>query len=84
MKNYTLTEDQIKELVEQSFELGVLYLNSSDIVMSKVNNLELEDAMDELDHSGDAKNDIITRVLVNTPQGLLKVRNSKTFDLFEF
>ncbi len=84
MKNYTLTEDQIKELVDHSFELGVLYLNSSDIVISKVNDLELEDAMDELDHSGDAKNDIITRVLVNTPQGHVKMRSSRMFDLFEF
>lgn len=81
MKEYTLNEKQIKKLVEDAFKLGIDYC--LDAVEGEYG-FKTDDGFEynKIDHSGDAKNSIITNVLIKTTEHYLDVRNSGKFNLF--
>jgi hypothetical protein len=81
MKEYTLNEKQIKKLVDDAFKLGVNYCLDA---VKREYDFKTDDGFgyNKIDHSGCAKNQIITHVLMNTPEHHLDVINSGKFNLF--
>jgi hypothetical protein len=81
MKEYTLNEKQIKKLVDDAFKLGVNYCLDA---VKREYDFKTDNGFgyNKIDHSGDAKNSIITNVLIKTTEHYLDIRNSGKFNLF--
>ena len=82
MENYTLNKKQIKELVDKAFKLGLDYALDA---VKREYDFKSEDGFgyNKIDHSGHAKNTIITDVLIKTNEHYINVMNEGKFNLFE-
>ena len=82
MKEYTLNEKQIKELVDNAFKLGLNY--TLDAVKREYDfKLENDFGYNKISHSGYAKNELVTDVLIKTNEHYIDVMNEGKFNLFE-
>jgi hypothetical protein len=82
MKEYTLNEKQIKELVDKAFKLGLDYALDA---VKREYDFKSEDGFgyNKIDHPGYAKNILITDVLIKTNEHYIEVMNEGKFNLFE-
>ena len=82
MKEYTLNEKQIKELVDKAFKLGLDYALDA---VKREYDFKSEDVFgyNKIDHPGYAKNILITDVLMKTNEHYIDVMNEGKFNLFE-